>query len=90
MRLLCPVTLFVSSALAFVRQGARIVFADSCSDNPNIDVDKIEALITERTKVIVPVHYAGVACDMDKIMEVAEKYNLLVVEDAAQAIDSFL
>lgn len=84
-----PSYTFVSSALAFVRQGASIVFADSCSDNPNIDADKIEALITERTKVIVPVHYAGVACDMDKIMEVAEKYNLLVVEDAAQAIDSF-
>ena len=84
-----PSYTFVSSALAFVRQGARIVFADSCSDNPNIDADKIEALVTERTKVIVPVHYAGVACDMDKIMEVVEKYNLLVVEDAAQAIDSF-
>lgn len=80
---------FVSSALAFVRQGARIVFADSCENNPNIDADKIEALITDRTKVIVPVHYAGVACDMDKIMNIAEKYNLLVVEDAAQAIDSF-
>lgn len=84
-----PSYTFVSSALAFVRQGASIVFADSCPDNPNIDADKIEALITEKTKVIVPVHYAGVACDMDKIMEVAEKYNLLVVEDAAQAIDSF-
>lgn len=84
-----PSYTFVSSALAFVRQGASIVFADSCPDNPNIDADKIEALITENTKVIVPVHYAGVACDMDKIMEVAEKYNLLVVEDAAQAIDSF-
>lgn len=84
-----PSYTFVSSALAFVRQGASIVFADSCPDNPNIDADKIEALITEKTKVIVPVHYAGVACDMDKIMEVAEKHNLLVVEDAAQAIDSF-
>ena len=80
---------FVSSALAFVRQGARIVFADSCENNPNIDADKIEALITDKTKVIVPVHYAGVACDMDKIMSIAQKYNLLVVEDAAQAIDSF-
>ncbi|WP_129616654.1 dTDP-4-amino-4,6-dideoxygalactose transaminase [Bacteroides cellulosilyticus] len=84
-----PSYTFVSSALAFVRQGASIVFADSCPDNPNIDADKIEALITEKTKVIVPVHYAGVACDMDKIMKVAEKHNLLVVEDAAQAIDSF-
>lgn len=84
-----PSYTFVSSALAFVRQGARIVFADSCSNNPNIDADKIESLITEKTKVIVPVHYAGVACDMDKIMSIADKYNLLVVEDAAQSIDSY-
>lgn len=84
-----PSYTFVSSALAFVRQGAKIVFADSMESNPNLDVEKIEALISPRTKVIVPVHYAGVACDMDRIMEIAEKHNLLVVEDAAQAIDSF-
>ncbi|MBQ4484470.1 MAG: dTDP-4-amino-4,6-dideoxygalactose transaminase [Prevotella sp.] len=84
-----PSYTFVSSALAFVRQGAKIVFADSYADNPNIDPDKLESLITERTKVIVPVHYAGVACDMDKIMEIANRHNLLVVEDAAQAIDSY-
>ena len=84
-----PSYTFVSSALAFVRQGAKIVFADSMERNPNIDAEKIEALITPRTKVIVPVHYAGVACDMDRIMEIAEKHNLLVVEDAAQAIDSY-
>lgn len=84
-----PSYTFVSSALAFVRQGAKIVFADSCANNPNIDVDKIESLITDKTKVIVPVHYAGVACDMDKIMEIAQKHNLLVVEDAAQSIDSY-
>ena len=84
-----PSYTFVSSALAFVRQGAKIVFADSYSNNPNIDPDQLESLITERTKVIVPVHYAGVACDMDKIMEIANRHNLLVVEDAAQAIDSF-
>lgn len=83
-----PSYTFVSTALAFVRQGARIVFADSMPNHPNIDADKIEALITSRTKVIVPVHYAGMACDMDKIMTLADKYNLLVVEDAAQAIDS--
>ena len=83
-----PSYTFVSSALAFVRQGARIIFADSCERNPNIDADKIEALITDKTKVIVPVHYAGVACDMDKIMEIANRHNLYVVEDAAQAIDS--
>ena len=84
-----PSYTFVSTALAFVRQGAKIVFADSMANHPNIDADKIEALITSRTKVIVPVHYAGVACDIDKIMALADKYNLLVVEDAAQAIDSY-
>lgn len=83
-----PSYTFVSSALAFVRQGARIVFADSRSDNPNLDVEKIEDLITPRTKVIVPVHYAGMACDMGRIMELARKHGLWVVEDAAQAIDS--
>ena len=84
-----PSYTFVSSALAFVRQGAKIVFADSCKDNPNIDADKIESLITPKTKVIVPVHYAGVACDMDKIMDIANRHNLMVVEDAAQAVDSY-
>lgn len=84
-----PSYTFVSSALAFVRQGCKIVFADSMPENPNIDADKLESLITPRTKVIVPVHYAGVACDMDRIMEIANKYHLLVVEDAAQAIDSY-
>lgn len=84
-----PSYTFVSSALAFVREGAKIVFADSMDRNPNIDAEKLESLITDRTRVIVPVHYAGVACDMDAIMLVAEKHNLIVVEDAAQAIDSF-
>lgn len=84
-----PSFTFVSTALAFVRQGAKIVFADSYEKNPNIDANIIEQLITPKTKVIVAVHYAGVACDMDKIMKLAQKYNLLVVEDAAQAVDSF-
>ena len=84
-----PSYTFVSSALAFVRQGARIIFADSYSEQPNIDPEKIEALITPRTKAIVPVHYAGVACDMDRIIDIANKHNLFVVEDAAQAIDSY-
>lgn len=84
-----PSYTFVSTALAFVRQGAKIVFADSRKDNPNIDETQIEALITPRTKVIVPVHYAGVACDMDAIMDIARRHNLLVVEDAAQAIDAY-
>ena len=84
-----PSYTFVSTALAFVRQGAKIVFIDSKKDHPNMDEDLLEGLITSKTKVIVPVHYAGVACDMDKIMAIAEKYNLFVVEDAAQAIDSY-
>ena len=84
-----PSFTFVSTALAFVRQGADIVFADSYSDNPNIDADQIDALITEKTKAIVVVHYAGVACDMDKIMSIANKHGIIVIEDAAQAIDSY-
>ena len=84
-----PSYTFVSTALAFIRCGAKVVFADSRADEPNIDASKIESLITPRTKVIVPVHYAGCACDMDAIMDIAKRHNLLVVEDAAQAVDSF-
>ena len=84
-----PSYTFVSTANAFVLRGARIVFADSRSDHPGMDESAIEALITPKTKAIVPVHYAGVACDMDVIMDLAAKYNLFVVEDAAQAIDSY-
>ena len=84
-----PSYTFVSTALAFIRCGAKVVFADSRDDEPNVDASKIEALITPRTKVIVPVHYAGCACDMDAIMDIANRHNLLVVEDAAQAIDSW-
>ncbi len=84
-----PSYTFVSTALAFLREGAKVVFADSMTRNPNIDAETLESLVTPRTKVIVPVHYAGVACDMDAIMTVAKKHDLLVVEDAAQAIDSY-
>lgn len=84
-----PSYTFVSTALAFLREGAKVIFADSMQCNPNLDAESLEKLITPRTRVIAPVHYAGVACDMDAIMAVAEKHNLLVVEDAAQAIDSF-
>ena len=84
-----PSYTFVSTALAFTRQGAKVVFADSGLDEPNIDVTKIENLITPKTKAIVVVHYAGVAVDMDKIMNLSKKYNIKVVEDAAQAIDSY-
>ena len=83
-----PSFTFVSSALAFVRQGAKIVFADSQPSHPNLDLDQVEGLITPRTKVLVVVHYAGVACDMDRAMALAQQHRLLVVEDAAQAIDA--
>ena len=86
---IAPSYTFVSTVNAFVLRGAKIVFADSGKDNPNIDVSSIEALITSKTKVIVPVHYAGIACDMEAIMALAKKYNLFVIEDAAQAIDSY-
>jgi len=84
-----PSYTFVSSANAFVLRGAKIVFVDSNSDNPNVDPDEIEKYITAKTKVIVCVHYAGVACDMERIMNIADRYKLFVVEDAAQAIDSY-
>ncbi|MFW2134878.1 dTDP-4-amino-4,6-dideoxygalactose transaminase [Chryseobacterium sp. TY4] len=84
-----PSYTFVSSANAFALRGAKIVFVDSYADNPNIDPKEIEKHITSKTKVIVPVHYAGVACDMEAIMNLAEKHHLFVVEDAAQAIDSY-
>lgn len=81
-----PSYTFVSTANAFVLRGAKIVFVDIRPDTMNIDETKIEAAITPRTKVIVPVHYAGVACEMDTIMAIANKYGLYVVEDAAQAV----
>lgn len=84
-----PSYTFVSTALAFVRQGCNIVFADSMADNPNMDATQLEKLITPKTKAIVPVHYAGVSCDMDAVMDIANKHGLTVVEDAAQAIDSY-
>jgi dTDP-4-amino-4,6-dideoxygalactose transaminase len=84
-----PSYTFVSTANAFVLRGAKIVFCDSSRDNPNLDVELIEGLITKRTKAIVPVHYAGIACDMDAIFQIADKYALYVIEDAAQAIDSY-
>jgi dTDP-4-amino-4,6-dideoxygalactose transaminase len=86
---IAPSFTFVSTVNAFVLRGAKIVFVDSRHDHPGLDEDKIEELITPKTKVIIPVHYAGVACDMDKIMTISEKYNLFVVEDAAQGIDSY-
>ncbi len=81
-----PAFTFVSTANAFVLRGAKIVFVDIRPDTMNIDENLIEAAITDRTKAIVPVHYAGVACEMDKILEIAKKHNLLVIEDAAQGV----
>lgn len=83
-----PSYTFVSTANAFVLRGAKIVFVDVRPDTMNIDEKKIEAAITKRTKAIVPVHYAGVSCEMDQIMTIAKKYNLFVIEDAAQAMMS--
>lgn len=84
-----PSYTFVSTANAFVLRGANIVFADSGSQNPNIDPEHVATLVTPKTKAIVVVHYAGIACDIGRIMQIAQQHNLAVVEDAAQAIDSF-
>lgn len=86
---IAPSYTFVSTVNAFALRGAKIVFADSLSDHPNIDPTHIAKLITSKTKAIVVVHYAGVACDMDVIMRIANRHNIAVVEDAAQAIDSY-
>lgn len=83
-----PSYTFVSTANAFALRGAKIVFADIRPDTMNLDETLIEAAITPKTKVIVPVHYAGVACEMDAILEIARRHNLLVVEDAAQGVMS--
>ena len=84
-----PSYTYVSTANAFVLRGARIVFADSSPVSPHIDPSSLESLVNPSTKAIVAVHYGGVACDMDAILNLAKKYNLLVIEDAAQAIASF-
>lgn len=83
-----PSFTFSSTATAFVLVGAKLVFVDIRPDTMNIDERKIEAAITDRTRVIVPVHYAGVACEMDTIMDIARRHNLMVVEDAAQGVMS--
>ena len=83
-----PSFTFSSTANSFVLAGATLVFVDVRADTMNIDETKIEAAITEKTKVICPVHYAGVACEMDTIMDIAKRHNLMVVEDAAQAVMS--
>lgn len=84
-----PSYTFVSTADAFVLRGAKVIFVDIRPDTMNIDETLIEDAITERTRAIVPVHYAGIACEMDTIMTLAKKYNLLVIEDAAQGVMSY-
>lgn len=84
-----PAYTFVSTPNAFVLRGAKIVFADSTAENPNVDATALESLVTPRTRAIVPVHYAGIACDLDAIQAVADRHGLAVVEDAAQAIESY-
>lgn len=84
-----PSYTFVSTANPFVLRGAKIVFADSGPETPDIDPSRLESLITSKTRAIVPVHYAGVSCDMDEIIRIAKKHNLYVVEDAAHAVDSY-
>lgn len=84
-----PSYTFVSTANAFILRGAKIIFIDSKIDNPNIDEELIEKNINQKTKAIIVVHYAGVACNMDKVMELANRYNIFVIEDAAQAIDNY-
>ena len=83
-----PSYTFVSTANAFVLRGAKIVFVDIRPDTMNIDENLIEEAITDKTKAIIPVHYAGVSCEMDRILEIAKKYNLYVIEDAAQGVMS--
>lgn len=87
--IIMPSYTFVSTANAFVLRGAKIVFVDIRPDTQNIDENLIEQAITEKTKAIVPVHYAGVSCEMDKIQEIARAYNLFVIEDAAQGVNAF-
>jgi dTDP-4-amino-4,6-dideoxygalactose transaminase len=87
--IIVPAYTFVSTANAFVLRGAKLVFADSRNDHPGIDENRIESLITNKTKAIVVVHYAGVACNMDIIMSLSQKYKLFIIEDAAQAINSY-
>ena len=83
-----PSFTFVSTTSPFILRGARLVFADSRADHPNMDMDKVEDLITEKTRVLVVMHYGGVAVNMDKAVALAKKYNLILLEDVAHAIDA--
>lgn len=86
---ICPSFTFVTTASAFALRGAKIVFVDIKNDTLNLDENLLEQAITSKTKAIIPVHYAGVSCEMDKVLEIAQKHNIAVIEDAAQAVGSF-
>lgn len=86
---IAPSYTFVSTVNAFILRGAKIVFADSSMESPNMDVSALASLITDKTKAIIPVHYAGIAVDMDRVQEAVAGRNILIIEDAAQAIDSY-
>lgn len=87
--IIVPSFTFVSTVNPFILRGAKVIFVDSRIDHPGLDEDLIESLVTHKTKAIVLVHYAGIACDMDKILMIAKRYNIYIIEDAAQAIDSY-
>jgi dTDP-4-amino-4,6-dideoxygalactose transaminase len=86
--IIVPAYTYVSTANVFEKLGAKVVFVDSCDEFPNLDPEKLEALITAKTKAIVPMHYAGISCDMDRIIQIANQHNLFVIEDAAMSIDN--
>ncbi|MFM7667537.1 MAG: dTDP-4-amino-4,6-dideoxygalactose transaminase [Bacteroidota bacterium] len=86
--IIVPSFTYVSTANVFEKLGAKVVFVDSCAEFPNLDPEKLNALITPNTKAIVPMHYAGVSCDMERIMEIAKRYQLYVIEDAAMSINN--
>ncbi len=87
--IIMPSYTFVSCANAFIREGAQVVFCDSSKDSPNIDLNHLENLITPKTKAVLAVHYAGASCDMERLKKITSKNNLVLVEDAAQAVNSF-
>lgn len=87
--IIAPSYSFVSTVNPFIMRGAKIIFADSNENNPNIDPNEIDKLITNKTKALIIVHYAGIACDMKKISDIVKKYKLLLIEDAAQAVNSY-
>jgi dTDP-4-amino-4,6-dideoxygalactose transaminase len=86
--IIVPAYTYLSTANVFEKLGAKVVFVDSCDEFPNLDPEKLEALITAKTKAIVAMHYAGISCDMDRIIQIANQHNLFVIEDAAMSIDN--